>query len=56
MRLSFGNITLDLNIFHLQRQRYGSDDMDHSTLNRVSDFSYDELEVEHMGDFAVEYV
>ena len=29
--------------------------MDHSTLNWVSDFSYDELEFEHVDKFAVTY-
>ena len=29
--------------------------MDHSTLNSMGDFSYDELEFEHVDEFAVEY-
>ena len=55
MKLSFRNMTLDFNIFNLQRQPDGFDDMDHSTLSWVSDFSHDELEVEHVDEFAVEY-
>ena len=33
MRLSFGNMTLELNIFNLQRQPLGFDDIETSTLN-----------------------
>ena len=54
-KLSFDNITLDFNIFNLQRQPNGFDDADRSTLNWVSDFSYDELEFEHSKEFAIEY-
>jgi len=55
MKLSFGNMTLDSNIFNMQRQSDDFDDMDHSTLNWVSDFSYDELEFEHVDESAAEY-
>ena len=37
MRLSFGNMTLELNIFSLQRQPSGFDDMEFSTLHWVED-------------------
>ena len=33
MRLSFGNMTVELNIFNMQRQPSGFDDMEFSTLN-----------------------
>jgi len=33
VKLSFSNLTLDLNIFNLQRQHDGFSDVDHSTLN-----------------------
>jgi len=35
MRLSFGNVTVKLNIFNMQRQPFGFDDMKYSTLNWV---------------------
>jgi len=44
-----------LNIFNLHRQPDGFDNVDHSTLNWVDDFSYDELEFEHVDEFAIEY-
>jgi len=37
MRLSFGNMTIELNIFNMQRQPSGFDDMEFSTLNWVED-------------------
>ena len=55
MKLSFRNKTLDLNIFNLQRQPDGFSDADHSTLNYLGDFCYDELEFEHLDNFVVEY-
>jgi len=52
MRLFFGNITLELNIFNLQRQPSGFDDMEFSTLHWVGDSiledAYDDV-------FAAEY-
>jgi len=51
MKLSFDNITLDLNIFNLQRQPDSFDNMDHSTFNWVGDISCDELAFE----FVLEY-
>jgi len=33
MRLSFGNMTLELNIFNIQRQPFGFDNMEFSILN-----------------------
>jgi len=33
MRLSFGNMTIELNIFNMQRQPSGFDDLELSTLN-----------------------
>jgi len=38
LRLSFGNMTLDLNIFNWQGQLDGFDDVDHFTLNWVVNF------------------
>ena len=55
MKLSFGNMTLDLNNFNLQRQPDGFHNVNHFTLNQVDDFSYDELEFEHVDEFVVEY-
>jgi len=52
MRLSFGNITLELNIFNLQRQPSGFDDVKTSTLNWVEDSNFDD-EFDEM--FAAEY-
>ena len=43
MKLSFGNITLDLNFFNLQRRPVGFNDVNHSILNWVDAFLYDEL-------------
>jgi len=44
MRLSFGNMTVELNIFNLQRQPLGFDDVETSTLNWVEDsIFYDEF-------------
>jgi len=37
MRPSFGNMTLELNIFNTQRQPSGFDDMEFSTLNCIGD-------------------
>ena len=54
MKLPFGNMTLDLNIFNLQRQPDGFDNLYHSTLSWVDDFSYDELEFENVDEFAIE--
>ena len=40
MRLSFGNMTLELNIFNLRRQASSFDDIKTSTLNSVEDFIF----------------
>jgi len=53
MNLSFSNMIVDLNIFNLLRQLDGFSDVDHSTLNWVGNFSYDELEFEHVDKFTV---
>ena len=42
MRLSFNNMTLELNIFNMQRQPSGFDDMEFSTLNWVGDSILDD--------------
>ena len=42
MRLSFGNMTLKLNIFNLQRQPSGFDDMEFSSLHWVEDSILDD--------------
>jgi len=42
MRLSFDNITIELIIFHMQRQPSGFDDMEFSTLNWVEDSVFDD--------------
>ena len=42
MRLSFGNMSLELNIFNMQRQPSGFDDMEFSTLNWVGDSIFDD--------------
>ena len=46
---------INFNIFNLQRQPNGFSDVDHSALNKVGDFSYNELEFEHMDEFIFEY-
>jgi len=48
MSLSFGNITVELNIFNMQRQPSGFDEMEFSTLNWVRDSLFDNV-------FAIEY-
>jgi len=52
MRLSFDNITIELNIFNMQRQPSGFDNMEFSTLNWVEDSVFDDAFDEM---FAVEY-
>ena len=42
MRLFFGNVTVELNIFNIQRQPSGFDDMEFSTLNWVGDSIFDD--------------
>jgi len=42
MRPSFDNMPLELNIFNLQRQSSGFDDIEFSTLNWVDDYIFDE--------------
>ena len=54
MKLYFGNITIDLNIFNLQRQSNGFGDVDYFDLNQVGDFPYDESEFEHVDEFPIE--
>jgi len=54
IKLSFDSMTLDLNIFNLQRQLEGFDNVDHSILNWVGNFSHDELEFEHVDEFPIE--
>jgi len=52
MRLSFGNMTIELNIFNMQRQPSGFDDMEFSTLNWAKDSVFDDASDEM---FAIEY-
>ena len=52
IRLSLGNMTLELNIFNLQRQPLGIDDIETSTLNWVEDSIFDD---EFDDIFAAEY-
>ena len=42
MRMSFGNMTLELNIFNMQRQPFGFDDMDFYALHWVEDSILDD--------------
>jgi len=42
IRLSFGNMTIELSIFNMQRQPSGFDDMEFSTLNWVEDSVFDD--------------
>ena len=46
---------LNLNIFNLQKLPNRFDDVDNFSLNQIDDFSYDELEFEHVDEFAIEY-
>ena len=52
MRLSFGNMALELNIFNLQRSSSGFDDRETCTLNWVEEFVFDD---KFNGMFATEY-
>ena len=52
IRLYFGNMTVELNIFNLQRQPSGFDDMEFATLHWVEDSMLDDAYVDV---FAVEY-
>jgi len=52
MKLSFGNMTVELNVFNLERQPIGFDNMEFSTLNWVGDsVIHDEFD----DMFAIEY-
>jgi len=57
MRLSFGNMTIELNIVNMQRQPSGFDDMKFSALNWVEDSifddAFDEMFVAKYGSFLV---
>ena len=55
VKLSFVYMTLDLNIFNLQKQPNGFDIVDQSTLSQTGDFSYDDLEFEHVDKLPIEY-
>ena len=59
MRLSFGNMTLELNIFNMQRQSSRFDDMEFSTLNWVGDSifndAFDDLFVTEYDSFLIDY-
>jgi len=52
IRLSFGNMTLELNSFNIQRQPSDFDDMEFSTLNWAEDSAFDD---DFDDVFAVEY-
>jgi len=43
IRLSFDNMTLELNIFSMQRQPSGFDDMEFSTLNWIGESVFDDV-------------
>jgi len=42
MKLTFGNIMMEGNVFNLQKQPMGFDDIEHFTLQWVEDFSFGE--------------
>jgi len=42
LRLSFGNMTSELNIFNVQRQPLGFDDKETSTVNSIEDSNFDD--------------
>jgi len=44
MKLTFGNMTMEVNVFNLQKQPMGFDDIEHSTLYLVEDLACEELE------------
>jgi len=44
MKLTFGNMTMEVNVFNLQKQPMGFDDIEHSTLHWVEDLACEELE------------
>jgi len=46
LTLTFGNTTIELNGFNLQKQPVGFDDIDHQSLNWVSDLAFGEVGVD----------
>jgi len=44
MKLTFGNMTMETNVFNLQKQPMGFDDIKHSILHWVEDLPCEELE------------
>ena len=47
MKLTFGNMTMEVNVLNLQKQPMGFDDTKHSTLHWVEDLACEELEFVH---------
>jgi len=39
MKLTFGNMTMEVNVFNLLKQPMGFDDIEHSTLHWVEDLA-----------------
>ena len=58
IRLSFSNMTLESDIFNLQRQPSRLDDIETSTLNLVKDFNFDDefgdMSVAEYGSFIID--
>jgi len=49
-KLNFGNITMKLNVFNLQKQPIGYDHVERSILNWIFDFFLEEMEFDHDGE------
>jgi len=47
MKLTFRNMTMEVNVFSFHKQPMGFNGVEHSTLHWVEDFSYGELEFNH---------
>jgi len=50
MKSTFRNMTIELNVFNLQNQPMGFNDVEHPTLNWVCSFSLKEVEFDHDED------
>jgi len=52
MKLTFGNMAMEVNVFNLQKQPMGFDDMEYSTLHWVEDLACEELKFVHNYEIA----
>jgi len=47
LKLTFGNMTMKLNVFNIQKQLMDFDDVEHQSLNWVGDFAFGKVEVDY---------